>query len=402
MQRRFVWPVIAVPVLLTVCAMSARAEDWPQWRGPNHDGISAEKGFQTKWEKTPPKLWEREIGSAFSGFACVGGKVYTCGTADKQQVAFCLDADTGNVVWQTPIEAEYRERQGGDGTRATPAVDGGRVYILGALGQLVCLEADSGKVAWSRQFEAPPQWGYAASVLIEGNLAMVTAGGSEGTLLALDKQTGKIAWKCGDGVVGYATPYPFTFDGTRYVVGFMGKETLIAEAATGKQVWSMPWETDWNVNASTPIFTDGRLFISSGYNHGSILLKLAREGEQLKMDTVWQNKNIRAKFQSPVLHEGYLYASDEVGINCVELATGEEKWSKREVTNGTVVLADGHLLVLTEKGELLIARATPKEFEPFTNVKLLDGRCWTIPTLYKGRLYVRNLKQAACFDLTAK
>ena len=389
--------------LLCIClAGSAFAADWPNWRGPNYDGISPEKGFRTNWEKPPPKLWEAEIGSAFSSFSCVKGKAYTCGTKDKQQMLFCFDAATGNVLWRTPIEKEYVERQGGDGTRATPTVNDGRVYIFGALGKMLCCDADTGQILWSQQFKAKPQWGYAASVLIEGDLAIVQAGGDDG-LLALDKKSGKPVWKSGKALAGYATPYPFTFDGERYVAGLLGKEAIVVEMKTGRHVFSIPWKTDWDVNAATPLFHDGLLFFSSGYNHGSVVLKLGRDGDKLSGQKVWENKSIVGKFQTPVLYEGYLYVSDESGkLKCVEFATGKEKWKQPGIENGTVVLADGYLVVFTDGGELQIAKASPEKYEPSTKVPLLSGRCWTIPTLYDGRIYVRNLERAACYKLTGE
>ncbi len=389
--------VIYVSATFAMLASIAAAEDWPHWRGPNYDGVSSETGLCMSWEKTPPKVWEADLGSAFSGISCVGGKAYTCGTKDGRQVMFCLDAATGQVVWQTPFEAEYEESQGGDGTRATPTVHEGRVYVQGALGRVVCFDADSGKELWAREFDSPPRWGYSASVLIEGDVAIVLG---DNALVALDKKTGKTVWTSDGGVVGYATPYAFTLDGHRYVVAFMGKEVFIADVKTGRRVWGMPWVTDWNVNAATPIFHDGHLFLSSGYNHGSLLLRLAQAGDKLNGRKVWQNKNIVAKFQTPVLYEGHLYTSDDKGLKCVEFASGQQKWAKRGKKYGTTVIAEGHLLILTERGELLIAKATPASFEPLTKVKVLKGRCWTVPTLYQGRLYVRNLKQAACYQLT--
>ncbi len=392
-------PILPIVAVLGLAA-GAAGGDWPHWRGPNHDGVSPEKGLRTTWDAPPPKVWEREIGPAFSSFACVGDRVYTCGTSDKQQTLLCLKADTGDVLWKRPFELRYHEPQGGDGTRATPAVHDGRVFIIGALGRLLCASADTGEEVWSRQFDAKPQWGYSGSVLVENGLVIVPVGGPDAALLALDVKTGKEVWKCGSGVVGYATPYPITLDGRRYVVGFMGKEAIIGEADTGRTVWNLPWQTDWDVNAATPIFHDGHLLLSSGYKHGSTLLKLRREGDRLAATPVWENNNIRAKFQTPVLYEGHLYVSDEVGLKCVEWATGNEKWSRRGTQNGTVLVADGQLLVFTEDGTLLIAPATPAEFKPTAEVQLLDGRCWTVPVLHRGHLYVRNLKRAACFRLT--
>lgn len=399
--------IAVVALAALVCTLPSFGQDWPCWRGPNHDGISAEKGFTTKWESPPPKLWTRDIGAAFSGLACVGDKVFTCGTANKQQVLFCLNADTGEVVWQTPIEKEYPEKSGGDGTRATPTVDEGRVYVVGALGKLLCCDAQTGKEIWSQQFSAVPQWGYSGSVLIEGNLAIVPAGGDRAPLLALDKLTGKQVWECGQGAPGYSTPYPFTLDGHRFIICMNAKEAVIADAQTGKQAWSTPWVTDWDVNAVTPVFHDGLLFLSSGYKTGSAVFKLTNAADKLTGERVWPpasekenaSKIILGKFQSAVLHEGHLYVSDEKALKCVDFATGKEKWSQRGISNGTVILADGNLVVFTEDGELQIAKLSPEKYEPTTKVELLTGRCWTIPTLYKGRIYVRNLKQVACYKL---
>jgi len=396
-------PVIAGALVLILLAPLAAAQDWPHWRGPNFDGKSAEKGFEPKWDQTPPKLWEQALGSAFSGLTCVGGKVYTCGTANKQQVLFCLNADTGAILWQTPIEEEYKEGQGGDGTRATPTFDDGRIFILGALGRLVCCDADRGAEIWSRQFDGKPQWGYAGSVLIEGDLAVATAGGSLGGLVALNKKTGEPVWQSAPLPAGYSTPYPFTFEGRRCIACLLAKEALIVDARTGTEMCRIPWVTDWDVNAATPIFHDGKLFLTSGYKTGAAVFELARDGDKLTARNLWgkePSKIILGKFQTPVLLDGNLYVSDEKALKCVEFATGKERWSQRGISNGTVVWADGYLVVFTENGELQIGKASPSEFKPLTNVELLSGRCWTVPTLYKGRLYVRNFKHVACYQLT--
>ena len=383
-----------------ILATSVRAEDWPNWRGPNHDGVSAETGLITTWEGKPPVVWEFDVGPAFSAFACVDGRAYTCGTRDKQQVLFCFDGGTGKVLWQKPFAKEFHDTSGGDGTRATPTVDEDRVYIVGACGRLVCFDAKDGAELWSREFAGQPKWGYAGSVLIEGDLAIVPAGG-DGGLLALNKQTGGVVWKCSNEPAGYATPYPFTLDGQRYIVGFLAKAIIIADAKTGREVWRMPWETSWDVNAATPIFHNGQLLVSSGYKHGAVLVKLTPSGDSLSGQTTWESKVIQAKFQTPVLYNEYLYTSDDTGqLKCVEFATGQEKWGRRGIAHGTVVLADGHLFVLSESGELLIGRASPEGFTPTTQVQILDGRCWTVPTLYKGRLYARNLEKAVCLKLT--
>jgi outer membrane protein assembly factor BamB len=206
-------------------------------------------------------------------------------------------------------------------------------------------------------------------------------------------------WTCGDDIAGYATPYPFTFEDTRYVVGFAGTSAIIAEAQTGRLVWQTPWKTDWDVNAATPIYHDGHLFLTSGYKTGSALFKLRKDGDKLAADQVWKTDAMRCKFQTPVLWKGNLYGSDQRSLLCVDFMTGEKRWEQRRVRHGTVVLADGHLLLLTEDGQFQIAKASPTGFEPLGTAEALSDRCWTVPVLHRGRLYARNLSRAVCFDL---
>lgn len=382
---------------------TARA-DWPNFRGPNHDGISAEKGFKKEWRDAIPLVWEREIGSGFSSFAAVGDRLFTAGTKDKQQVLYALHAETGEILWEKPLEPHYPESMGGDGPRATPTVDENRVYMLGARGALVCLDAESGSEIWRTQFSHVPQWGYSGSVLIEGDLAVSSGGKSDGALVAFDKRTGKVAWKTGDDPAGYATPYPFTFEGTRYIVGFTGESAIVVEAATGRLAWRTEWKTDWDVNAAAPIFHDGHLFLSSGYKTGCALFKLAKSGDKLTGSEVWRNQTFMNKFQSCVLHDGHLYASDQNAMVCADFLTGQERWREKRLegkrtTNGTILLAEGHLLYLMENGVLLIGAASPKGFAPATRAEILKGRCWAIPVLHRGKLYARNLDRVVCLNL---
>ncbi|MCB9851292.1 MAG: PQQ-binding-like beta-propeller repeat protein [Phycisphaerales bacterium] len=393
----------ATALFVAAFAVTARA-DWANFRGPNYDGISLTTGFETTWTKPIPLKWDREIGSAFSSFAVVGDHVYTCGTADKEQVLYCLNASTGAIVWKTAIEKAYRDNFG-DGTRATPTVDDGRVYILGGHGRLLCADAKTGDKIWDAQFNNVPQWGYAGSVLIDGDLAITTPGNDQGTLVAFDKVTGEKRWSCGDDPAGYATPYPFTFEGTRYVVGFSGKSVIIAEAKTGKLAWREDWVTDWKVNASSPIYHDGHLFLSSGYSTGCALFRLERNAGKLSGTQVWKSNVLMNKFQSCILYEGALYASDQNGLSCVDFKTGKEHWKVRRLDggsakHGTLVLADGNLLLLTEDGRLKIAPANTDGFKPVTDAEVLSGKCWTVSVLDGSRLFARNLERVVCLDLS--
>ena len=398
MQPRLVRAIWLAILSTSVGGSASLGGDWPHFLGPGYDGKSDAKGLKTNWTDPLKLVWERNVGSAFSSFACVGNRIYTCGEQDKQQVLYCLDADTGKVIWDVPFEKQYKNEHG-DGTRSTPTVHDGRVYILGAHGLLLCLDANSGNALWKQQFNNQPTWAYSGSVLIEGNLSVASAGKDDGALVAFDKKTGEPVWKCGSDPVGYATPYPFTINGQRFIVGFMGNAALIAEAKSGREVWRTPWKTDWEVNAASPIFHEGYLFLTSGYTTGSALLKLTSEGDKLTSTQVWKSDVLMNKFQSCVLHEGNLYASDQNAFKCVDFLTGKERWKKPKIRNATLILADGHLLLLTEGGQLQVAKASPEDFVPLGTADILTGRCWSVPVLHGGRLYARNLERVVCFDL---
>lgn len=389
-------------IFITACLLETSlvslAGDWPNFRGPNHDGISSEKGLRTDWKSAPKHLWEREIGPAYSSFACVGDRVYTCGTADGKQVLMCLDADTGKVDWSHPFEKEYRDSMG-DGTRATPTVDDGRVYIVGGHGAVVCCDAKSGSEIWSHEFKHTPQWGYSGSVLIDGDLAIFSAGGSDGATRAVNKKSGKKVWTCDNDEPGYATPLPFEMGGRKYLCAFTANRATLIDIAAGRPVGKIPWETDWKVNAAAPIYHDGYLFLNSGYHTGCALYKLTAKDGQIDAQEVWKSKVFLNKFQSAILTGGNLYASDEKAFKCVDFLTGKERWKQNRTANGTLVLTDGKLFLLTEGGELRVGKPDASGFTPTATARILEGKCWTAPVVANGRLYARNMEKAVCIDL---
>lgn len=393
------WQKVSIAVLAGFILLgSSFGADWPHWRGPHYDGHSSEKGFKTSWDGDLPAVWTREIGAGYSGISIVKGRVYTCGTSNGKQVLLCLDATTGKPIWEQPFEDGYNNSFG-NGTRGTPTVHKGRVYVMGARGKLACFRADNGAEIWSHKYDRVPQWGYSGSVLIQGKLAIAITGGKDGSLRAFDKKTGKEVWKCGsDKDPGYSTPYPFTFKGTKYVCSFFGNNVVIVEPSTGREVLSMPWKTAYKVNAATPIFHEGYLFLSSGYQTGCGLYKLSKKGDKLEAQEVWRSKVLLNKFQTPVLHEGKLYSFDQKAFKCVDFMSGKELWKKRG-KHGTLILADGHLIALTGEGRLQIAKALPSGFDPTGEANILDNRCWTVPTLSDGRLYARNFDRIVCIDL---
>lgn len=388
-------------LVVLLAAGSALAGDWPNWRGPNYNGHCDGEDFKTTWTSPPETVWQQPLGPGYSGITCVDGKVYTCGMSEHNQILYCFDAESGKVLWKTPFEPPYRNNVW-NGTRSTPTIDDGRAYVVGALGTVACFNANTGSKIWTRRFDRAPQWGYAGSVLINGKFAIVCVGGREGAMRALDKKSGLEIWKCGkDRDSGYSTPYPFTINGMKYICGLLGNTVVIAEPKSGREVFSMPWETKYKVNAATPIVQDGFLFLTSGYETGCGLYRLTLSGNKIEADEVWRSKKMRNKFQTPVLYKGKLYSFDQKSFKCMDFKSGKIEWEKRGGANayGSTILANGFLITLTQEGLLRIGRASANDFTPSAEAQILDGQCWTVPTLSHGLLYARNHDRIVCIDL---
>jgi outer membrane protein assembly factor BamB len=387
------------PLTLASCllASTALAADWPQLRGPNRDGISRETGLLRSWPAGGPKtLWKVPIGEGFSHIAVAKGRLFTMYGQGDNDFAAAYNAETGRPLWRVPLGRKYISDQG-NGPRSTPVVDGDTVYVLSGRGQLAALKAADGKKVWEHDLQQelgaePPQWGISTSPLIEGNLLLVDVGGSRGrSLVAFDKKTGKTAWTSQNEPAGYSAPIAITVGGVRQVVFFTGRSVLAVAPKDGKLLWRVPWKTDWDVNAATPIFVPpDKLYISSGYDTGAALFRIEVTDGRVGADQVWQNPRMKNQFSSSVLHNGHIYGFDNSVLKCLVAATGEEKWKESGFGHGSLILADGHLIVLSERGKLSLVEATPAGYREKGNSQPLSGKCWTAPTLANGRLYLRN------------
>jgi len=361
-------------LVVTWAAGASRADDWPQWRGPNRDGISKETGWRTQWPEGGPKvLWRADVGAGYSSFAVVGGRVYTMGNADKNDTVFCLNADTGEIVWRQSYPCGAGEHPG---TRATPTVDGKVVYTLSREGHLLALDAASGNPIWGKQLPKdfgakPARWGFACSPLVLGDRLILDAGPT----LALNKQTGALVWKSGEDKAGYASTTVFEVAGKTLLAVFPEFGPILRQAADGKELARLRWETSYGANVATPIVQGNRVFFSSGYGKGCTLLELGDSGWR----QVYQNKNMRNHANSCILWEGHLYGFDgQVG-------------------------ADGKLIVISERGELVVAEASPAAYRELARAKVLEKTCWTMPVLSGGRIYCRNHEgKIVCVDVRAK
>ena len=390
-------------VLVIATGTVIHAADWPCWRGPEHNGISRETGWQDQWKGEPKILWKAAVGEGFSSMTVSGGRVYTMGLTGRSEQVVCLNAGTGARLWKhswpTAFKAQFYE----GGTSGTPTVDGQRVFVFGQSGELIALDAASGKVVWEKNVARelgfkPGVWGFVGAPLVDGGKLILNAG-THGT--AVDKNSGKVLWSSGTDDPGYSTPVPFD-QGGRRLVALMGREHVHAvDRETGALAWKHPWKTRFDVNAADPIITGGQMLISSGYGHGAALLALTNSGASL----VWENTKLRSQMNPGVALGGFVYGFDgntdgKPTLACIELKNGSLKWRQDGLGMGALAAAGNRLIVLSEKGELIIAEASPSAFKPLSRGQILSGKCWTVPVLANGLLYARNWKgDLVCVDL---
>jgi outer membrane protein assembly factor BamB len=396
--------------LLLLLALSGA--DWPQWMGPNRNGLSPETGLLTAWPSQGPKvLWKIEGGEGYSSIAVTGGKAFTLVQRGNDELVLALNAATGKELWKTRTGPAYKNDFGG-GPRSTPAVDGNRVYVQSVTGPVLCLEADTGKVVWRhdllKDFGVENlRWGLSASPVVDGDLVFVIPGARGAGVAAYHKHNGQLAWKTGSDKAAYASPTPLTLDGQRQVVFLTAPGLLCVTAAGGQELWRVPWPTEYDVNICTPLLVgNDRLFVASGEKVGCALFKVSPSGPA---QVVWESKGTKSVMKNywatAVAHQGHLYGlSGEfdavINFNCVELETGKLVWSKERFGKAAVTLADGHLFIVTKTGDLVLAPATPKGYQEKARIKLLgDNR--TVPTIADKRLYLRDRKNLLCLDISA-
>jgi outer membrane protein assembly factor BamB len=399
----------AAPLVLALGLLgagAAPAADWPQFRGPNRDGVSRETGLLKSWPAGGPKvLWKVPLGEGYSHIAVANGRLFTLYSQGSQELAVALDAATGKLIWRVPIDRKYQSDMG-NGPRSTPTVEGDLVYVLSGNGRLAALAAKDGRKVWEhdlpREFGARvPGWGASTSPLIEGNLLLVDVGGRNGkSLAAFDKKTGKVVWTSQNDIAGYSAPIAVTVGAVRQVIFFTGTSVVSVSPKDGRLFWRVPWRTDWDVNAATPIFVPpDKVFISSGYGVGSALFQIKAAGGRATAEEVWRSRGMKNQFSSSVLHNGTIYGFDDSTFKAIDAATGKERWKQRGFAHGSLILADGHLIVLSERGcDLALVEATPQAYREKGRTEVLSGKCWTAPTLANGRLYLRNEGELVALD----
>lgn len=399
--------------------------EWPEWRGSNRDNISKETGWLTKWPEGGPKvLWQAEVGVGYSNVAIAAGRLYTMGNSEQDgadgnetaiDTVWCLDAKTGSVIWKH----SYPCLTGGTkGPYSTPTVDGKLVYTLSKEGHLFCLDAASGKVVWAKHLVEDfggkkggwhAGWaGFVCAPLVVGNVVIVEAGAPEAAIIGLDKSTGAVAWKFGEtrGDAGQASPMPYEADGRTCVAVRTVHWIAGLDPTTGEELWRYNFRG--SIVPVSPVVFGDRVFNSTFYGGTFSFVIRIGSGEP---ELVWKNKNLLNYYSTSVLWDGYLYGMhahkrglSTFRLRCVDFDTGEVKWECEErFGGGSAMVADGKLLILGERGDLVVAEASPRGYKELARAVVLEPRCWNYPVLASGRIYARNHKgNLVCLDVSGK
>ncbi len=391
----------------------ATPTDWPGFRGSQRDGLVRGAQLNADWEVHPPQeVWRHPVGKGWSSFAIVGNHCLTQEQRGEFESVVCYELATGRECWVHADRAFYENVMGGDGPRATPTIDRGEVYTLGATGILNCLNGATGTCRWSKNVLHDTRatncnYGMCGSPLVTEDLVIVCPGGVGASLVAYDRGTGDRIWAAGDALASYSSPQRAVLAGRHQVLIFNAAGLFGHDLRSGQVLWSLPWETVPEKNnvcqpVVLPPSTAGggdRVWISSGYGMGCALLELVGGPEQLAMQRVWSNKNLKAKFTSVVEREGYLYGLDDALLTCINRETGERCWKKGRYGYGQLVLAGRHVLIQCESGEVALVEASPDRYQECARFEALSGRTWNHPALAGKFLVVRNDHEAACYEL---
>ena len=396
--------VIAEPVKL-----KARPGDWVQFRGRQRDGRVRGTTLSGAWRDRAPELvWRRSIGPGWSSFCLVDGRLFTQEQRGEIEAVVCLDADTGQPIWVHEHQARFAEMMSGPGPRATPTFDQGRVYALGAKGALTCLDAATGDVQWSQAIDkdgsaAVPEWGFSSSPLVVDDRVIVFAGGGGGkSLLAYAKDDGHLAWTAGDSRLSYSSPQYMELLGQPQIIMHDDLGLTGYRPADGEQLWQYRWEMPKRSRVVQPaIVGENRLMTAMGYGTGARLVELDLVEGAWTTTELWESRHLKPYYNDFVVHQGFAYGFDSDLFTCIDLSTGKRAWKRGRYGNGQVILlADqGLLLVLSEKGQIVLLEANSERHVELAKVPGIEGKTWNHPVLVGERLYIRNGEQAACYEL---
>jgi outer membrane protein assembly factor BamB len=410
MNRRQFLPIIAVPAFANWRAdAKANEAEWPQWRGPNRDGLSAETGLAQSWPGGGPKnLWSvNGLGNGYGSLAIAQDRIYVQGGHDRQSVVWALNRADGKTVWSAPL-GQFLDDERGPGPRGTPTVDGDRIYALSENGDLACLRAKDGSGVWHknilRDFNGRnPHWLLSESPLVDGNKLVFTPGGPGAGMVAVDKMTGRDVWMAKElnDPAGYASAIVADIQGVRTLMNLTARAGVGVRASDGKLMWRYERVANGVANVATPVYSDSRVFYTSAYGTGCALLSLKAQDGMVRADEGYFNREMMNHHGGVLVVGGYVYGFSNAILTCLEFATGKAMWKHRSVGKGSLTYADGKLILLSENNVAGMAKASPESYQELGRFEIADQGLpsWAHPVVCGGRLYVRNQGTLACYDI---
>lgn len=406
-HTRFFLAVVFALFALAQHTMAQTAALWPQWRGPNRDGISKETGLLRQWPaEGPPLVWKAAgAGRGYSSFSIANGKLFTMGLRGDREYVVAFDIATGKEAWATPHGSAFRNDRG-DGPRGTPTVDGDRIYALGGNGDLSVLEARTGKIIWSKNVlkefgGSNITWGISESPLVIGAKVLVNPGGPNASIVALNKADGSVIWKSQSDKAGYSSAIPVEVNGGTQVIFFTSQRAVGLDLKDGRLLWDYPRPANRTANVATPIVRANRVFISSDYGTGGGVVEIQPDN---KAQEIWFTKDMRNHHSSSVLIGDYLYGFSSAILTAIKFDTGEIAWRDRSVGKGSLVYADGNLYCFSENGVVGLVEATPTGYKEKGRFRIPQDSLptWTHPVVAGGRLYLRDQDTIYAFDIREK
>jgi len=416
LNRSCRWLALSIVGCCCLAATNARAEDWPQWRGPNRDGKSADTGLLKQWPAGGPKLaWKATgLGKGYANMSVAAGRLFTMGDKDGAGYVMALSAADGKILWATKVGAPGSPDAPGwsyPGPRCTPTISGDLAFALDAWGEMICVSVANGKEQWRKNFGKdfggkPPTWGYSESPLVDGDQVVVTPGGSKGAMVALDKKTGRLLWQSKDFTdeAHYSSIVIAEIDGTRQYVQLTAASVVGISPKDGSVLWQAPRKGNVAV-IPTPIVAGNLIYVTSGYNAGCNLFKVTPNAGKFSVEQVYANKLMGNHHGGVVKVGEYLYGySDSKGLACQDFQTGEIVWAEKEkIKKGCVSYADGALYCREEDtGTMVLLDASPAGYQEkgrFLQPDRAQEKAWPHPTIANGKLYLRDQDVLLCYDV---
>ena len=379
---------------------------YPQFLGPNRDGRLSGPLLDTNWDTTPPHVvWRRPAGAGWAGFAVVGSAAITLEQVGEDEQVSCYDAGTGDLVWKYAYPAHYNTPIGGEGPRTTPTIVSNRVYTMGATGWLNCLDLTTGSNYWKVDVTAAAgasilEWGVSCSPLVSNGLVIVSPGGPSGhSVMAFDAQSGRVAWSAGDSRSSYGSPSLVELAGQPQILIQNSRSLASHDPKTGAVLWERPWGIGYPLVAMPIVVDTNRVIFAAGYNVGAELFEIVRAGDSVNPRSVWRSVRLKPKFSNPVLKSGYIYGLDDGMLACIDVRDGALRWKGERYGHGQCLLVGDRLLLMTERGELVLMVPTPDGPGKAQSFAVFSGKTWNPISLSGNRVYARTDKELACIEL---